>query len=93
MPNLRPPVINVEQAMAYRSRILAALTPECAAFVPLMTLYLTDCTSPEEIVLAHDSQCVVAVKLYPVGVTTNSEDGVTDMRKVVPICVATFNCC
>jgi dihydroorotase len=83
MPNLRPPVITVAQALAYRERILAALPPE-GAFEPLMTLYLTDLTSPEEIEQAAGSRFVHAVKLYPAGATTNSDAGVTDLRRVRP---------
>lgn len=77
MPNLRPPVTTTEQAIAYRQRILQAL-PAGSRFNPLMTLYLTDNTSPEEIVRAKDSGVVYAVKLYPAGATTNSDSGVTD---------------
>ena len=80
MPNLRPPVTNTEQAQAYRQRILAAL-PEGMTFEPLMTLYLTDNTSAEEIRRARQSGIVHAVKLYPAGATTNSDAGVTDLRK------------
>jgi len=80
MPNLRPPVTTVADADAYRRRILAAL-PEGARFEPLMTLYLTDNTSAEEIRRAADSGFVKAVKLYPAGATTNSDAGVTDLRK------------
>jgi dihydroorotase len=80
MPNLRPPVTTVAQASAYRSRILAAL-PAGADFQPLMTLYLTDNTPADEIRLARDSDIVHAVKLYPAGATTNSDAGVTDLRK------------
>jgi dihydroorotase len=80
MPNLRPPVTTVAQAIAYRERILAAL-PEGAAFEPLMTLYLTDNTRAEEIARAAASDCVHAVKLYPAGATTNSDAGVTDLRR------------
>jgi len=82
MPNLRPPVTTAAQALAYRQRILAAL-PESgpgAAFEPLMTLYLTDNTPPDEIRRAKDAG-VVALKLYPAGATTNSDAGVTDVRK------------
>lgn len=84
MPNLRPPVTTVEQARAYQGRILAAL-PEGAAFAPLMTLYLTDNTSPDEIARAKQSGIVHAVKLYPAGATTNSDSGVTDLAKVEPV--------
>jgi len=81
MPNLRPPVTTVAQAVAYRERILAAL-PAGMRFEPLMTLYLTDNTSPDEIDRAADSPFVHAVKLYPAGATTNSDSGVTDIHKV-----------
>jgi len=80
MPNLKPPVTTVEQASAYRARIMAAL-PAGMAFEPLMTLYLTDNTPPEEIVAARASGFVHAVKLYPAGATTNSDAGVTDIRR------------
>jgi dihydroorotase len=80
MPNLRPPVTTSEQAQEYRNRILAAL-PAGIMFEPLMTLYLTDNTSPEEIRRAKQSGIVHAVKLYPAGATTNSDAGVTDLRK------------
>jgi dihydroorotase len=79
MPNLRPPVTTAEQALAYRQRILAAL-PEGMTFEPLMTLYLTDNTPPHEIIRAKAAG-VVALKLYPAGATTNSDAGVTDLRK------------
>ena len=79
MPNLKPPVTTAEQALAYRDRILAAV-PEGLAFEPLMTLYLTDNIPAEEIVRAKAAG-VVALKLYPAGATTNSDAGVTDMRK------------
>ncbi len=80
MPNLRPPVTTVEQALAYRERILAAL-PQGMSFEPLMTLYLTDNTDAAEIKKAKASGMVHAVKLYPAGATTNSDAGVTDIRK------------
>ena len=80
MPNLRPPVTTAAQALAYRDRILAAV-PEGLAFEPLMTLYLTDELAPEEIVRARDAG-VVAAKLYPAGATTNSDSGVTDIRRI-----------
>ena len=79
MPNLKPPVTTAEQALAYRERILAAVPPG-QAFEPLMTLYLTDNIPAEEIVRAKAAG-VVALKLYPAGATTNSDAGVTDMRK------------
>jgi dihydroorotase len=80
MPNLRPPVTATAQALEYRARILAAL-PEGMKFEPLMTLYLTDNTSAEEIRKAKASGVIHAVKLYPAGATTNSDAGVTDLRK------------
>jgi dihydroorotase len=79
MPNLRPPVTTAALAMAYRERILAAV-PKGIAFEPLMSLYLTDLLPPEEIVRAKAAG-VVALKLYPAGATTNSDAGVTDIRK------------
>lgn len=80
MPNLKPPVTTTAQALAYRDRILAAL-PSGMDFEPLMTLYLTDNTAPEEIMRAKESGLIHAVKLYPAGATTNSDAGVTDLRK------------
>ncbi|MFH2139829.1 MAG: dihydroorotase [Pseudomonadota bacterium] len=80
MPNLRPPVTTTEQAIAYRERILKAL-PAGMKFEPLMTLYLTDVTNADEINKAKASGVVHAVKLYPAGATTNSDAGVTDLRK------------
>jgi dihydroorotase len=82
MPNLRPPVTTAALAVAYRRRILEAL-PAGADFEPLMTLYLTDLTPPDEIVRAKAAG-VVALKLYPAGATTNSDAGVTDIRKTYP---------
>lgn len=84
MPNLRPPVTTTEQALAYRARILDAI-PAGSTFQPLMTLYLTDNTSPAEIVRAKDSNHVVACKLYPAGATTNSDSGVTDVRNIYSV--------
>jgi dihydroorotase len=80
MPNLRPPVTTTAQALAYRERILAAV-PQGIAFEPLMTLYLTDNLPPEEIARAKAAG-IVACKLYPAGATTNSDAGVTDLRKI-----------
>ncbi|WP_025916319.1 dihydroorotase [Herminiimonas sp. CN] len=80
MPNLKPPVTTVALAQAYRARILAAL-PAGMAFEPLMTLYLTDNTPPDEIRRAKESGFIHAVKLYPAGATTNSDAGVTDLAK------------
>ncbi len=79
MPNLRPPVTTAAQAVAYRERIQAVL-PAGSSFQPLMTLYLTDNLSPDEIARAKDAG-VAALKLYPAGATTNSDAGVTDIRK------------
>lgn len=80
MPNLKPPVTTTAQAGAYRDRILAAL-PAGMKFEPLMVLYLTNNTPPDEIRRAKDSGFVHAVKLYPAGATTNSDAGVTDLTK------------
>jgi dihydroorotase len=80
MPNLRPPITTTATAAAYRARILAAL-PAGMTFEPLMTLYLTDNTSPDEIVRARASGFVHAVKYYPAGATTNSDSGVTDIAR------------
>jgi dihydroorotase len=82
MPNLRPPVTTAAQVLQYKARIQAAV-PEGVAFEPLMTLYLTDNLPPDEIKRARDAG-VVAVKLYPAGATTNSDAGVTDLRKTYP---------
>ncbi len=83
MPNLKPPVTTTELALEYRKRILDAL-PEGASFEPLMTLYLTDNTTAGEIRKARESGLVHAVKLYPAGATTNSDAGVTDIRRAYP---------
>ncbi len=80
MPNLKPPVTTTEMAGAYRQRILAAV-PEGTNFEPLMVLYLTDNTTPDEIRRAAESGFVHGVKLYPAGATTNSDAGVTDIRR------------
>ncbi|MES2554482.1 MAG: dihydroorotase, partial [Pseudomonadota bacterium] len=82
MPNLRPPVTTTELASAYRRRILDAL-PAGAQFEPLMTLYLTDNTSADDIARAKDSGIVHGVKLYPAGATTNSDSGVTNLGHCV----------
>ena len=81
MPNLKPPVTTTEAATQYRARILSAL-PAGAKFTPLMTLYLTDRTAPEEIDRARASGNVHGCKLYPAGATTNADSGVTDIRHV-----------
>ena len=82
MPNLKPPVTTAQMAADYRERILSVL-PAGSAFQPLMTLYLTDKLSPADIVAAKAAG-VVACKLYPAGATTNSDHGVTDIRKIYP---------
>jgi dihydroorotase len=84
MPNLSPPIVSCKQALAYRQRILSAL-PASHPFQPLMTLYLTDNTRVEEINQASSSDSIFAVKLYPAGVTTNSDAGVTDIDKIYPL--------
>lgn len=78
MPNLRPPVTTTALAMAYRERIMQAL-PAGASFEPLMTLYLTDNTSADEIIKAKESGLVHGIKLYPAGATTNSDSGVSNL--------------
>jgi dihydroorotase len=84
MPNLKPPVTTTALALAYRERVLRAVGVG-SAFEPLMTLYLTDRLPPDEIDRARDSGAVHAVKLYPAGATTNSQDGVTDLAAVYPV--------
>jgi len=87
MPNLKPPVVTVADAAAYRERLLAAV-PAGVQFQPLMTLYLTDNTQPDEIRRARASGFVHAVKYYPAGATTNSDSGVTDLTKAYPAIAA-----
>jgi dihydroorotase len=84
MPNLVPPVVTGAEAAAYRERILAAL-PEGMTFEPLMTLYLTEETDPDDVAAAAESGLVKAVKLYPAGATTNSASGVTNFDRVRPV--------
>ncbi len=84
MPNLVPPVTTTEQARHYRERILEHM-PDGTGFEPLMTLYLTNNTAPDEIVQAKSSDLVFGCKLYPAGATTNSDAGVTDIAKVYPV--------
>lgn len=84
MPNLVPPVVTTADARAYRGRILAAL-PAGGAFTPLMTLYLTEATDPGDVAEGFASGLVSAVKLYPAGATTNSQSGVRDVEKVMPV--------
>ncbi len=84
MPNLKPPVATVDDALAYRKRILAALS-EGSDFQPLMTLYLTEQTTAEDIRRAAECEHVHAVKYYPAGATTNAASGVTDIRRVFAV--------
>src|SRR6056297_3535333 len=84
MPNLNPPVSTVELALSYRDRILAAV-PEGMDFQPLMTLYLTEQTSADDIRKAADSEHIFAVKYYPAGATTNAASGVRDLDRVWPV--------
>ncbi len=90
MPNLRPPVTSVDQALDYRGRILAAL-PAGSVFEPLMTLYLTELTCLDEVPRARDAG-FVGFKLYPAGATTNSDAGVTDFDRVAPVLEAMEAC-
>ena len=83
MPNLSPPIKRVDQAQAYRKQIIKAL-PKTSNFNPLMVLYLTDNTSPKEIVEAGAASEVFAAKLYPAGSTTNSDNGVTNVANIYP---------
>ncbi|QRM56793.1 dihydroorotase [Sinorhizobium sp. BG8] len=84
MPNLVPPVVTTEDAAAYRERIVAAL-PAADRFQPLMTLYLTEHTDPDDVEKGKQSGLITAVKLYPAGATTNSHSGVRDMEKAMPV--------
>ena len=84
MPNLMPPVITSAQASSYKARIMAAL-PEGSTFEPLMTLYLTEQTDPDDLTKAHTSGLVTAAKLYPAGATTNSDNGVKNFDKMQPV--------
>ena len=84
MPNLVPPVVTAAQALAYKGRILAAL-PKNSTFQPLMTLYLTEQTDPDDLASAHALGLVTAAKLYPAGATTNSESGVQNFNKLQPV--------
>jgi dihydroorotase len=91
MPNLKPPVTTLAQAAAYRDRILAAV-PTGRVFQPLMSLYLTDTMSPQEILAAKASGFIVGAKLYPAGATTNSDAGVTAIGKIFPALAAMEEC-
>ena len=82
MPNLVPPITTVDAANAYRDRIAAAAG---AGFTPLMTCYLTDQTSPDEIARGYEMRAWIAAKLYPAGATTNSASGVTNIRNIYPV--------
>ncbi|MES9839752.1 MAG: dihydroorotase [Candidatus Thiodiazotropha endolucinida] len=84
MPNLKPPVTTTAMAMAYRDRILSAL-PHNSDFTPLMTLYMTDRLTSDEVIVAKKSQIIKGIKLYPAGATTHSDAGVTDIRKLYPV--------
>ena len=84
MPNLVPPVVTGADATAYRDRIQRAL-PEGSDFRPLMTLYLTEGTNPDDVAAAHADGIIHAVKLYPAGATTNSQSGVRDWRRTLPV--------
>lgn len=84
MPNLVPPVVTGDDAAAYRDRIIAAL-PKGMSFEPLMTLYLTETTDPDDVARAASSGLIKALKLYPAGATTNSASGVNDFDKVRPV--------
>jgi dihydroorotase len=85
MPNLVPPVLTTAQALGYRDRINSAQRDCPRQFQPLMVLYLTDNTSPQEIAAAKNSGAVFAAKLYPAGATTNSDSGVTDLTRIYPV--------
>ena len=87
MPNLRPPVKTTDMALEYRQRILSSLPKELphGSFQPLMTLYLTDNTTPDEIRKAYATGHIQACKYYPAGATTNSDAGVTDVKKIYPV--------
>ena len=84
MPNLVPPVVTTQDAIAYRDRILTAL-PDDMTFNPLMTLYLTESTDPRDVALGKETGLITALKLYPAGATTNSQSGVRDIEKVIPV--------
>lgn len=84
MPNLRPPVTTAAQASAYRDEVSAAV-PKGVDFTPLMTLYLTDATNPDDLAEGHKRGIVTAAKLYPAHATTNSEHGVTDIKRIYPV--------
>jgi len=84
MPNLIPPVVTKEDALAYRERIMASL-PSGSNFKPLMTLYLTEATDASDVAAAFEAGLITAVKLYPAGATTNSDSGVRDIARVTSV--------
>ena len=84
MPNLIPPITNADQALKYKEKIKKA-TPDIDNFEPLMTLYLTEKTNKNDLKIAYYNNAVFAVKLYPAGATTNSDSGVKDIKKVMPV--------
>jgi dihydroorotase len=84
MPNLKPPVTTTARAKAYRDEILAAL-PKGASFTPLMTIYLTDATDADDLARGHKDGIITAAKYYPAGATTNSDQGVTSIKKIYPV--------
>lgn len=84
MPNLKPALTTVQALLAYRARILTAL-PNGHTFNPLMTLYLNETVTPNELLLAQQNQFILGAKLYPAGATTNAEEGVTDFRTLYPL--------
>lgn len=90
MPNLMPPVTTTKDALSYQQRILANV-PAGSNFQPLMVIYLTDKTEPQELIKAHGSGHVYAAKLYPAGATTNSTSGVTDVKNVYKVLAAMSN--
>jgi dihydroorotase len=90
MPNLKSPVVNAIQANEYAGRIKAAI-PSGVSFQPLMTIYLTDLTTPQDIIMAKNSG-VIAAKLYPAGATTNSDSGVTNLSKMDSVFSAMAEC-
>jgi len=94
MPNLKPPVTTTERALVYYDEIMGCLPKDQYrdTFKPLMTLYLTDNTTPEEIKKAHATGKIVACKYYPAGASTNSEFGVTDAKKTYPALKAMEEC-
>ena len=94
MPNLKPPVRTLADAISYKERIMACVDQDGSNpdFQPLMTLYLTDTTTPEDVIQAKSSGVVFAAKLYPAGATTNSEFGVTSMTKVDSVLEVSSQC-